>query len=182
MSGLWTKKDQEWWDNLENQFIYNFNLLFTSGDYWERTKENVAKRERALRKLYQETINIYKQKQELKMTAERIKQIQSTTGHPDSVSVQQALMQVWNEVAQEYRGTKFYVYVTEFCKEGSPYPNDEREAIHEIKLSNSLPAESIFNAVEQQIKSTYDEEIKTNPVIVGFKLNKILLALDKYLG
>ena len=36
-----------------------------------------------------------------KMTVERIKEIQLTTGYPDSVSVQQALLQVWNEVAQE---------------------------------------------------------------------------------
>jgi len=35
------------------------------------------------------------------MTTERIKEIQKTTGYPDSVSVQQALLQVWNEVAQE---------------------------------------------------------------------------------
>jgi len=37
----------------------------------------------------------------LKMTVERIKEIQKTTGYPDSVPVQQALLQVWNEVAQE---------------------------------------------------------------------------------
>ena len=35
------------------------------------------------------------------MTTERIKEIQKTTGYPDSVSIQQALLQVWNEVAQE---------------------------------------------------------------------------------
>ena len=35
------------------------------------------------------------------MTTERIKEIQQTTGYPDSVSVQQALLQVWNEVEQE---------------------------------------------------------------------------------
>jgi len=37
------------------------------------------------------------------MTTERIKEIQKTTGYPDSVSIQQALLQVWNEVAQESR-------------------------------------------------------------------------------
>ena len=36
------------------------------------------------------------------MTTERIKEIQSQTAHPNSVSVQQALLQVWNEVAQKY--------------------------------------------------------------------------------
>ncbi len=36
------------------------------------------------------------------MTTERIKEIQSKTAYPESASVQQALLQVWNEVAQKY--------------------------------------------------------------------------------
>ena len=35
------------------------------------------------------------------MTTERIKEIQSKTAYPDSVSVQQALLQVWDECEQE---------------------------------------------------------------------------------
>lgn len=35
------------------------------------------------------------------MTTERIKEIQSKTAYPDSISVQQALLQVWNESEQE---------------------------------------------------------------------------------
>ena len=35
------------------------------------------------------------------MTADRIKEIQSKTAFPDSVSVCQALLQVWNECEQE---------------------------------------------------------------------------------
>lgn len=54
MTGFGTKEDQEWWDNKENQFIFNFNLLWTSGYYWDRTLENVKLREEALRKLYRE--------------------------------------------------------------------------------------------------------------------------------
>jgi len=34
------------------------------------------------------------------MTSDRIKEIQKTTASPDSVSVQQALLQVWNECSQ----------------------------------------------------------------------------------
>ncbi len=34
------------------------------------------------------------------MTTERIKEIQSKTAYPDSISVQQALLQVWNECEQ----------------------------------------------------------------------------------
>jgi len=35
------------------------------------------------------------------MTTDRIKEIQSKTAYPESVSVQQALLKVWNETAQE---------------------------------------------------------------------------------
>ena len=35
------------------------------------------------------------------MTTERIKEIQSKTAYPESISVQQALLQVWNECKQE---------------------------------------------------------------------------------
>ena len=35
------------------------------------------------------------------MTTERIKEIQNKTAYPESVSVQKALLQVWNEVAQK---------------------------------------------------------------------------------
>jgi hypothetical protein len=34
------------------------------------------------------------------MTSERIKEIQQQTSYPNSVSVQQALLQVWNECSQ----------------------------------------------------------------------------------
>jgi len=37
------------------------------------------------------------------MTTERIKEIQEKTAYPDSISVQQALFQVWNECEQEPR-------------------------------------------------------------------------------
>ena len=35
------------------------------------------------------------------MNTDRIKEIQSKTAYPDSISVQQALLQVWNECEQE---------------------------------------------------------------------------------
>ena len=35
------------------------------------------------------------------MNADRIKEIQQETAYPESVSVQQALLKVWNETAQE---------------------------------------------------------------------------------
>ena len=35
------------------------------------------------------------------MNSDRIEEIQSETAHPDSVSVQQALLKVWNETEQD---------------------------------------------------------------------------------
>jgi hypothetical protein len=47
------------------------------------------------------------------MTTDRIKEIQETTPYPESQSVQQALLQVWNECEQE---NKFKI--TRDVKEG----------------------------------------------------------------
>lgn len=41
------------------------------------------------------------------MTADRIKEIQSKTAFPDSVSVCQALLQVWNECKEESYHNKY---------------------------------------------------------------------------
>lgn len=39
------------------------------------------------------------------MNTDRIKEIQGETAYPESVSVQQALLKVWNETAQEFNLT-----------------------------------------------------------------------------
>jgi hypothetical protein len=41
------------------------------------------------------------------MTTDRIKEIQEKTAHPNSVSVQQALLQVWNECEQNTADKKY---------------------------------------------------------------------------
>jgi len=43
------------------------------------------------------------------MTTDRIKEIQSKTAYPNSVSVQQALFQVWNECEQDQLAKLGYV-------------------------------------------------------------------------
>jgi hypothetical protein len=40
------------------------------------------------------------------MTSERIREIQDSTAYPKSLSVRQALLQVWNECEQEYKWIK----------------------------------------------------------------------------
>jgi len=49
------------------------------------------------------------------MTSERIKEIQQQTAYPDSISVQQALLQVWNECS--HLPNKKYVLVVMNKKE-----------------------------------------------------------------
>jgi hypothetical protein len=41
------------------------------------------------------------------MTTDRIKEIQEKTAYPNSVSVQQALLQVWNECEQDMADKKY---------------------------------------------------------------------------
>lgn len=38
------------------------------------------------------------------MTVDRIKEIQAETAYPNSISVQQALLKVWNECQQDQAG------------------------------------------------------------------------------
>ena len=52
------------------------------------------------------------------MNSERIKEIQQKTAYPNSVSVQQALLQVWNECKQQNKNlyseedmTKYALYI-----------------------------------------------------------------------
>ena len=49
-------------------------------------------------KFYKNGLNNLKRS---KMTSDRIKQIQKETAYPESTSVQQALLKVWNECTQE---------------------------------------------------------------------------------
>jgi len=42
------------------------------------------------------------------MTSERIKEIQQQTAYPNSISVSQALLQVWNECSQLPQQKKIY--------------------------------------------------------------------------
>jgi len=79
------------------------------------------------------------------MTSERIKEIQATTGYPDSVSIKQALLQVWNE-----------------CEQSHPSPMsadgwqiialDEDGTQHQVKHENG----SAFTGNYQQCLSFYE--------------------------
>ena len=79
------------------------------------------------------------------MTSERIKQIQETTAYPESVSVKNALLQVWNECGQEYEQQL----------------SSEREA-HKKEIERILSAvargEKLANSLNFDGKSELDKE------------------------
>ena len=71
------------------------------------------------------------------MTTDRIKEIQEKTAYPNSVSVQQALLQVWNEcqkyMAKDQIVTRFEVidengraYTEHYCNVELSYQDDGR--------------------------------------------------------
>lgn len=75
------------------------------------------------------------------MTAERIKEIQQSTAYPESVSVQQALLQVWNECAQEASQQR-----TEGIKEGF-------EAAREIDPLSNFQHNILYPTVDDYLNS-----------------------------
>lgn len=59
------------------------------------------------------------------MTSDRIKEIQETTAYPESLSVKQALLQVWNECAQERMYTEEQLcYFAGYCA-GAKYSHPD---------------------------------------------------------
>jgi hypothetical protein len=67
------------------------------------------------------------------MKTERIKEIQSNTAYPESVSVQQALLQVWNECEQDQlrldNATQANLSVCPDCFDRGELRNDKEEII-----------------------------------------------------
>ena len=74
------------------------------------------------------------------MKTDRIKEIQQKTAYPDSISVQQALLKVWNECEQRDKTTitaktaeRILLKVLSMCEMSEITDDKQREAIAEIK-------------------------------------------------
>ena len=61
------------------------------------------------------------------MTSDRIKQIQESTAYPESLSVKQALLQVWNECEQEKMYSRDDMFVFAGFVQGKHYSNPEMD-------------------------------------------------------
>ncbi|AGO49612.1 hypothetical protein Phi13:2_gp002 [Cellulophaga phage phi13:2] len=60
------------------------------------------------------------------MTSERIKEIQEQTAYPESLSVKQALLQVWNECEQDHNKKKHINVVSKSAFRFSGIKNKEK--------------------------------------------------------
>ena len=73
------------------------------------------------------------------MNTDRIKEIQEKTAYPNSVSIQQALLQVWNECEQDNKDKKY----TE---------EDIIKAIDDLGFIYDNVKEAIINSLNKQDK------------------------------
>ena len=81
------------------------------------------------------------------MTPERIKEIHSLTAYPESISVRQALLQVWNECEQDNKELREQVRK---LREGL------EEVLKEYEYSCKLMAEANGMENEPQFLQTWD--------------------------
>ena len=128
------------------------------------------------------------------MTSERIKEIQATTGYPDSVSIKQALLQVWNECEQSHPSPMSAEQVEEL---GYYYPlfkffSDEhglslldsqlQDVIHECKkfiepASPSVKADGWVSVDKEKEFHKVLKCLKNNKVMVGTREDGIYIRL-----
>jgi len=100
------------------------------------------------------------------MTSERIKEIQQQTAYPNSISVSQALLQVWNECSQLNKQEKDINYWKNNCEEDYiTTPISVLRYISELeKLVASTQQKTMYKENTYKInENTYitnDEEIK----------------------
>jgi hypothetical protein len=67
------------------------------------------------------------------MNSDRIKEIQMATAYPDSQSVQQALLQVWNE-----------------CQQERMYSEEDMRDMYDYGYNNYLPIDKAFEQIKKK--------------------------------
>jgi len=87
------------------------------------------------------------------MTSERIKEIQQKTAYPDSISVQQALLQVWNECSQLPQQET--LYTEEQIRKLIEEANYDGQSLHAKSVTRQMMrdnAESYSNEIIESLK------------------------------
>jgi len=120
------------------------------------------------------------------MNSDRIKEIQETTAYPDSVSVKQALLQVWNECEQgskvlpasdgktKDKPDQYERYVDDFMKE----PLDASIKMRQSQKENDF--KELMESYRQQPEGV-DETIKFGVWYSGMKRDQVEKAYQRYL-
>ena len=126
------------------------------------------------------------------MTSERIKEIQATTGYPDSVSIKQALLQVWNECEQSHPSPMSAEQVEELGKEAKGYmlnllppsqfgenPECDRllEIIHTLSTTPSVKADG-WVSVEDGLPTEKDAD-ENGKVLICRNMNEGQKSMSK---
>ena len=129
-----------------------------------------------------------------KMDSKRIKEIQQETAHSESVSVQQALLKVWNECAQQSQSeidelTKekslFIEKYTKSCNEVQKLEKVNDELTKEVERlrkerESNLKEKMYFNRMKELVsKVAYDSEHYTKKSYEVLRRDAIGL-LDEY--
>lgn len=89
------------------------------------------------------------------MNTDRIQQIQQETAYPQSISVQQALLKVWNETVQDEVKNSVVVRSLEECKEewalkyGKTWKDVQKDFEHGIGLSKLYSFEHVMDMVAE---------------------------------
>jgi hypothetical protein len=91
-------------------------------------------------------------KNKSKMTTERIKEIQLETAYPESLSVQQALLKVWNECEQAQQQQQKMIEQMQLF--------EQLEVM--LEGGNSINPDSVIRSAIQLTIGKYQEDEKTN--------------------
>lgn len=89
------------------------------------------------------------------MNTDRIKEIQKETAYPDSVSVQQALLKVWNETVQDEIKNPVFVRSLEECKEewakkyGKTWKDVQKDFEYGLGLSKTYSFEHVMDMIAE---------------------------------
>jgi hypothetical protein len=86
------------------------------------------------------------------MTTERIKEIQLETAYPESLSVQQALLKVWNECEQAQQQQQRIIEMMQLF--------EQLEVI--LASGQSIHPDSVIRSAIQLTIGKYQEDEKTN--------------------
>lgn len=96
------------------------------------------------------------------MNSERIKEIQQETAYPESRSVHQALLQVWNECEQEKKGNYTRQTIIDFATWLDKLIPSQRTSV----WSKNGEHQGLFTMDSEQLFAKFEKQY-TEPLVAG---------------